>query len=52
MKLPLALELMEQEFQGTAEAMECVVPTYDLTMRCSSGKVIPVGDESSCSGRP
>lgn len=51
MKLPLALELMEQEFQGTAEAMECVVPTYDLTMRCSSGKVIPVGDERFLFGK-
>lgn len=51
MKLPLALELMEQDFQGTAEAMECVVPTYDLTMRCSSGKVIPVGDEKFLFGK-
>lgn len=51
MKLPSALELMEQEFQGTAEAMECVVPTYDLTMRCSSGKVIPVGDERFLFGK-
>ena len=51
MNLPLALELMEQEFQGTAEAMECVVPTYDLTMRCSSGKVIPVGDERFLFGK-
>ena len=41
MKLPLALEVMEQEFQGTTEVLECVVPTYDLTMCCSGGKVIP-----------
>ena len=42
---------MKQDFQGTAEAMECVVPTYDLTMRCSSGKVIPVGDEKFLFGK-
>ena len=39
MKLPLALEVMEQEFQGTTEVLECVVPTYDLTM-CCSGKAM------------
>ena len=51
MKLPLALELMEQDFQGTADAMECVVPTYDLTMRCSGGKVIPIGDDKFLFGK-
>ncbi len=51
MKLPLALEVMEQEFQGTTEVLECVVPTYDLTMCCSSGKVIPVGDEKFLFGK-
>lgn len=51
MKLPLALEVMEQEFQGTTEVLECVVPTYDLTMCCSGGKVIPVGEEKFLFGK-
>ena len=50
-KLPLALELMEQEYQGTAEVLECVVPTYDLTMCYSGGKVIPVGEEKFLFGK-
>lgn len=51
MKLPLALELLEQDFRGTAEAMECVVPTYDLTMCCCKEKVVPIGDEKFLFGK-
>jgi len=51
MKLPLALELMEQEFQGTMEVLECVVPTYDLTMCCSGGKMISAGEEKFLFGK-
>lgn len=51
MKLPLALELLEQDFYGSEEPLECIVPTYDLTMYCGRGKVIPVGDEKFLFGR-
>ena len=40
-----------RQMDEDVNVMECVVPTYDLTMRCSSGKVIPVGDERFLFGK-